>query len=136
MKDENAKFQAITSHIDPNSYTTLNTKFKRYIFPKYNEAAYYNKEDSKSLFSRSTLNIKEYDPVRMIYNTLVGLNHALFYCLGGRSEDPSEEIVHWTKVLLYWEILARLLKQHGVGPMSLASNLFLSDLWGRRKDKK
>ena len=136
MKEENVKYQTLTTNILPDTLRNddINTKFKTYVFTKYDSSAYYNKDTQRdnSLFNQKSLQIKEYDPIRIIYNTMVGLNHTLFYSMGGRSDDPSHEILHWTKILFYWEIMARLLKKNGLGPMKIASELFLQDLWKKR----
>jgi hypothetical protein len=102
-------------------------RLKGYINARYSDSQYYNK--------KGTANPLKFDPVRIVYNTLVGLNHALFFCVGGESDDPAHEILHWTKALLYWEILARLLRVHGLGPLQLASRLLLQDLWQKTKSK-
>jgi hypothetical protein len=131
MKEENAKYKGLSSNIISDK---TNTAFEKYIFRKYDSASYY-KERNESLLSQKTLEMQQYDPVRIIYNILVGMNHTLFYCMGGRSDDPTHEIIHWTKVLFYWEILARLLNRHGVGPMNIASEIFLNFLWTKKGKK-
>ena len=137
MKEENAKYKDITALIDDadmdknksaKGNASVNSRVKQIIHYKYNTATYY-KTPAEGVIHQNLFNIQEYDPVRMVYNTLVGLNHTLFVCIGGQSDDPTHEITHWTKVLFYWEILARLLNQHGLGPLKLASSLFLHDLW-------
>ena len=138
MQDENKKYQTITSKIDNDmdnsneSWIQLNTKIKKYIFSKYNDSSYYNKE----LVTGASALLNDYHPVRIVYNTLVGINHSLFYIMGGRSDDPTHEIIHWTKILFYWEILARLLSRYGLGPMQIATNLFLHDIWSKTKTTK
>ena len=134
MKEENAKYKDMTAIIDDTNMdrnkgdAAVNSRVKQIIHSKYNTASYY-KKSSEGVIHGNLFNIKEYDPVRIVYNTLVGLNHTLFVCMGGQSDDPTHEITHWTKVLLYWEILARLLNLHGLGPLKIASSLFLHDLW-------
>jgi hypothetical protein len=137
MNSENEKYQKITAMIDEDtdisdeSWIRLNTKIKKYIFSKYNTSSSYN----PAVQDGGPMSIKDYDPVRIVYNTLVGINHSLFYVMGGRSDDPVHEIVHWTKVLFYWEILARLLGRYGLGPMRIASELFLHDIWSKKMSK-
>lgn len=115
MKQEQDKYNAIGSHVDylkmqdkPSASFSLN--LKKFIHKNY----------------------EKNNSVRLIYNTLVGLNHTLFFCLGGNSREPFDEITHWTKLLMYWEILARLLKQNGLGPMQMASQMFVHDLWNAK----
>jgi hypothetical protein len=138
MKEANTNYQSITTFIDPedsgqgSSSTNVNSSFKKYIYSRYKRSSYY---DNNAQGASEMANPFKYDPVRIVYNTLVGLNHALFFCVGGESDDPSHEILHWTKALFYWEILARLLRLHGLGPLQLASKMLLQDLWGKTKSK-
>ncbi len=138
MKEANTNYQSITTFIDPADSdganpTKVNSSFKKYIFSRYKRSAYYDANARGS--AGEMVNPLKYDPVRIVYNTLVGLNHALFFCVGGESDDPSHEILHWTKALFYWEILARLLRLHGLGPLQLASKMLLQDLWGKTQAK-
>lgn len=143
MQEETSRYQSVGSHIDvlqeqDMPSTAFSIWLKKSVFSKYREASFYENKigDDRApstLFDKSTLDRKQYDSVRLVYNTLVGLNHTLFYCLGGKSEDPVHEITHWTKILVYWEILARLLKQNGIGPMQIASQMFVHDLWSKKK---
>jgi hypothetical protein len=97
-----------------------NSGFKKKIASLYQSDKYYTDEEDSVFWTPS-----RYSPVRIIYNTLVGMNQALFYCMGGTSDDPSHEIAHWAKILLYWEVLSRLIKRHGLGPTHLATQLIL-----------
>jgi len=143
MKEDYPKYTAIDSHVDGKKLddkpsASFIIKLKEDIYSKYKKSDfYYAPQDNKTsnLFDTKSLNIKEYNSVRLIYNTLVGLNHTLFFCLGGNSQDPIHEIIHWTKILVYWEILARLLKQNGLGPMQIASQMFVHDLWNVQSNK-
>jgi hypothetical protein len=73
------------------------------------------------------------DAVRVVYNILVGVNSSLFYVAGGKSIDPTAEIMHWSQILLYWEILARLVHLYGWSPVGAASRLLFSRLLARRR---
>jgi hypothetical protein len=75
----------------------------------------------------------EVDPVRVVYNILVGVNSSLFYVAGGNSTDPSAEIMHWSQILLYWEILARLVHLYGWSPVGAASRLLFTKLLARKR---
>ena len=75
------------------------------------------------------------DPVRAVYNILVGINKTLFIFVRGESTDPTVEIIHWTSILFYWEILARLVNLYGWSPVGAASKLLFSRLWAEHKKK-
>ena len=77
--------------------------------------------------------LNEMDPVRTVYNVLVGVNYILFWASGHHSSDPTAEIVHWTSILFYWEILVRLVRLHGWSPVAGASKLLLADLWSQQQ---
>jgi hypothetical protein len=141
MKDVNSRYQTITALIDSDSDDLYSSKqnpnslMKRMLFQTYNSNHYYQKQDGNASW-RHYLDPRQYNAVRIVYNTLVGINSTLFSIIGGESTDPSHEIVHWGKVLLYWEVLARLLVLHGLGPVQLATHLFLHDIVAEVKTKK
>jgi hypothetical protein len=141
MKDVNSKYQTITALIDSDSDDLYSSKqnpnslMKRMLFQTYNANHYYQKQNGNASWTHY-LDPRQYNAVRIVYNTLVGINSTLFSIIGGESTDPSHEIVHWGKVLLYWEVLARLLVLHGLGPVQLATHLFLHDIVAEVKTKK
>lgn len=141
MKDVNSKYQTITALIDSDSDDLFSSKqnpnslMKRMLFQTYNANHYYQKQNGNASWTHY-LDPRQYNAVRIVYNTLVGINSTLFSIIGGESTDPSHEIVHWGKVLLYWEVLARLLVLHGLGPVQLATHLFLHDIVAEVKTKK
>lgn len=140
MRVEKKKYTSILQRSNKNeddilNQPTPNSFVKKKIFEVYNKSTYYQNNSSEEYEFDKWMDPREYLVVRGIYNTLVGLNSTLFYCLGGHSDDPTHEIVHWTKVLMYWEILARLIHRNGLGPMTMATNLLLSNL-GKRKKKR
>jgi hypothetical protein len=138
MRKENELFQKITSnlHMDNSGDYDFNSWFKKKIMSFYETSDFYNSLEDQSVWSTDLFNVIKYHPVRMAYNTLVGINYALFYCLQGRSDDPSREIIHWTKILLYWEILARLIKHNGFAPVHLATRLLLYNLTKKSASSK
>jgi hypothetical protein len=143
MKDANTKYQKITALIDVNSDEIYSSKqnpnslMKKILFQSYNSNKYYKKQEGDDTLSwKDYLNPRQYNAVRIVYNTLVGINSTLFSIIGGQSTDPSHEIMHWAKVLLYWEVIARLLVLHGLGPVQLATHLFLHDIVAESKAKK
>ena len=79
------------------------------------------------------LSPQEMNPIRIVYNILVGINYILFHGSGYESIDPTAEIVHWSSILFYWEVLARLVQLYGWGPVSLATKLLFSDLWSEQQ---
>lgn len=142
MKNQKKQYTSLLARVDSNeddiivnSYKTSTDHVKRKIFDTYNKTTYYNNDESETYDINNWLNHNEYSIVRVICNTLVGLNSTLFRCLGGQSDDPTHEIVHWAKVLMYSQILAMLLNKHGLGPMTLATKLVLHELWTMKKKR-
>ena len=146
MKDKQKQYTSLLDKINgneddliPNSNKAKNF-LKHNIFGAYKKSRYYKDDDDDDDDNEDTiidqwLSPKEYSIVRVIFNTLVGLNSTLFLCLGGQSDDPTHEIVHWAKVLMYSQILTMLLRKHGLGPMTLATKLVLRKLWTMKKKK-
>jgi len=106
---------------------SLTTQIKKTIHTRYQRSPYYQRKDANRI-----LDLKDVDAVRAAYNILVGVNQVLF-AVGGTSTDPSAEIVHWSAILLYWEVLSRLLHLYGWAPLSAASRLLLSNLTTAQK---
>ena len=121
MKKETPKTQvALEPTLNP-----LTNMYKGWVHAQYtHRTAYYNEGAAFSLSEGGS-------PVRIVYNVLVGLNCSVFYMLGGKSADPSTELIHWGAILFYWEVLVHLLHLYGWGPVSSAVHMLLHRLLRR-----
>ena len=108
----------------------LTARVRETIHERYrHKTQYYSNPNSK-------FSVTEIDPIRTVYNVLVGVNTILFTVVGGKSADPTAEIVHWTSILLYWEVLVRLVQLYGWSPVGAAVRLFFSRLVEKEGQKK
>lgn len=119
---------------DDNRWANPNAWYKKKIASIYKQHSYYSTNRNPIEEANTTWEIKDFNSIRILYNTLVGMNYSLFRCMGGESDDPSHEIIHWTKILLYWEILVRLVKLHGLGPVRIATQLVLHTLMDKGRE--
>ena len=102
----------------PNSKTSLVGAAKSLVHQRYaRKTLYYSTpQDQEPEFHPG-----EVDPVRVVYNILVGVNMALFKVGNGESTDPEAELLHWGAIWVYWEVLVRLIGQYGWSPVGAAS---------------
>ena len=108
MVNETKRNKLILTSDDSLSITT---QLKKQIYQRYkNSSKSYYDDPQKGLFI-----LKEMDPVRIVYNVLVGVNTVLFK-------------VHWTSIFIYLEILARLVNLHGWTPVRAANKIHFSKL--------
>ena len=108
MVNETKRNKLILTSDDSLSITT---KLKKQIYKRYkNSSKSYYDDPQKGLFI-----LKEMDPIRIVYNVLVGVNTVLFK-------------VHWTSIFIYLEILARLVNLHGWTPVRAANKIHFSKL--------
>lgn len=94
---------------------TVVDQCKQLLSDRYSQAAYYTNPDTQSFFT-----LKETDPVRTVYNLLVGLNTGFFQLLQTQSLDPAAEVYHWGAIWFYWEVLAHLVHMYGLSPVQTA----------------
>lgn len=111
MKDIAADLPAMRhlAEAQPND-PSLTAQCKRFLVKRYPQG--YTPE--------MTLDMQTVDPVRAVYNVLVGFNHAFFYTMSGKPSDPAAEILHWSAIWFYWEVLAQLVRLYGLSPVTIA----------------
>jgi hypothetical protein len=95
----------------------ITTKCRQILHGRYRKSTYYT-VPNPGIFQ--TIGPQDTDPVRVVYNLLVGLNTAFFAALGGRSTDSTAEILHWGGLWFYWEVLAQLVHLYGLSPVTIA----------------
>lgn len=95
----------------------ITTRCRQMLHTRYRKSKYYTLTNP-GIFK--TLSPQDIDPVRVVYNLLVGLNTAFFAALGGRSTDSTAEILHWGGLWFYWEVLAQLVHLYGLSPVTIA----------------
>ncbi len=62
--------------------TNVNSRFKKYMYSRYKISSYYdNNAQDKNSNTLELTNSLKYDPVRIVYNTLVGLNAGAEFCI-------------------------------------------------------
>lgn len=92
------------------------TLFQQIIHSRYKEETFYR--ENKGI--KGVAKLKNVDPVRIIFNVMIGaMVHANNF-IGIQQADNQEKLEklsHWAQIFLYWEVLAHLLKMHGVAPM-------------------
>jgi predicted membrane protein len=90
---------------------SLTAQCQRFLHKRYDTQAYN---------SRQLLSLHDSDPVRTVYNLLVGLNTVFFKLTGSQSSDSTAELIHWGAIWFYWEVLAHLVHLYGLSPVTIA----------------
>jgi hypothetical protein len=110
-------------HVVSSQSNTLIHHCKKLLSDRYEQAPYYLNQANNSFFDP-----QHSDPVRLIYNILIGLNHTFFYMIGSKSSDSTAEVIHWGAIWFYWEVLAQLVHLYGLSPVTIAYKQFFEYL--------